>query len=230
MAENNNVVIKAENIKKNYRMGKVTVEALRGVSLEIRKKEFAIIVGPSGSGKSTLMHILGALDTPTEGSVTINNNKIDEMDEWDLAMLRRKNIGFVFQSFNLIPTLNALENVLIPTEPINKDKEQFLERAVKLLKEVGLGDRMFHKPSELSGGQMQRVSIARALINNPEIVLADEPTGNLDTKTGKKLINHMLKLNKKEGKTFVLVTHDPSLLKYATKTFYLKDGLIEREE
>jgi len=223
-------LIEAQDIVKHYVMGEVTVEALRGVSLKIEPRDFVVIVGPSGSGKSTLMHILGALDHPTRGKVLIDDMDISGLDDWHLAMIRRNKIGFIFQQFNLIPTLSALENVVIPTEPMDIDKEEAENRAVKLLGDVGLSDRMFHKPNELSGGQRQRVSIARSLINNPEIIFADEPTGNLDSKTGAHIIKIMRELNLKQGKTFVIVTHDESLLGYATKKIFIKDGKIENVE
>ncbi len=223
-------LIEARNVAKRYKLGKVIVEALKGVSLRVEKGDFVVIVGPSGSGKSTLMHLLGALDRPTSGEVYIEGRDISKLDDWSLAMIRRKKIGFVFQSFNLIPTLNALENVMIPLEPTRVEMSQAIKRARELLRLLGIEDRMLHKPAELSGGQRQRVSIARALINNPDIVLADEPTGNLDTVTGQKVIEAMLHLNRERGKTFVIVTHDLDLLKYATKKVYLRDGLIIREE
>ena len=223
-------LIEARNVAKRYKLGKVIVEALKGVSLRVEKGDFVVIVGPSGSGKSTLMHLLGALDRPTSGEVYIEGRDISKLDDWSLAMIRRKKIGFVFQSFNLIPTLNALENVMIPLEPTRVEMSQAIKRAKELLRLLGIEDRMLHKPAELSGGQRQRVSIARALINNPDIVLADEPTGNLDTVTGQKVIEAMLHLNRERGKTFVIVTHDLDLLKYATKKVYLRDGLIIREE
>ena len=223
-------VIELRNVVKEYILGKTIVKALRGVSLEIKKGEFVIIMGPSGSGKSTLLHIMGALDKPTSGKVFINGKDISLFDDWNLAMLRRKNIGFVFQTFNLVPTLNALENVMLPLEPIHMDEIEKIKRAKELLKLVGLEHRMLHKPAELSGGERQRVAIARALVNDPEIILADEPTGNLDTKTGLQIINAMRELNKKENKTIVIVTHDPTLLKYATKKVYIRDGTVERME
>ncbi|MBU0662760.1 MAG: ABC transporter ATP-binding protein [Candidatus Diapherotrites archaeon] len=220
-------MIEAKNITKQYKMGTTTVHALRGVSLKINKGDFVIIVGPSGSGKSTLMHILGALDHPTSGSVHIGGRNISVLEDWHLAMIRREKIGFVFQAFNLIPTLNALENVIIPTEPTNRQPEEVAEKAKALLRQMGLGERMFHKPTELSGGERQRVSIARSLINNPEIIFADEPTGNLDSATGDKIVREMRRLNKEENKTFVIVTHDEDLLRYATRQYHLKDGKID---
>ncbi|MEM0360620.1 MAG: ABC transporter ATP-binding protein [Candidatus Diapherotrites archaeon] len=223
-------LIEARNVTKKYRMDKVIVEALRGVSIKIEKGDFIVIVGPSGSGKSTLLHILGALDRPTTGQVLIEGKDISKLDDWSLAMIRRKKIGFVFQSFNLIPTLNALENVLIPLEPANVDMTEGIKRAKSLLELLDMKDRMLHKPGELSGGQRQRVSIARALINDPEIILADEPTGNLDTATGRKVVEAMLHWNRDSDKTFVLVTHDPSLLDFATRKVYIRDGLINIQE
>ncbi|AJF60584.1 MAG: ABC transporter ATP-binding protein [Candidatus Diapherotrites archaeon] len=211
-------------------MGDSIVKALSGVSLKIEKGDFLVVVGPSGSGKSTLMHILSALDHPTSGKVFIDGEDTSVLDDWHLAMIRRNKIGFIFQTFNLIPTLNSVENVTIPTEPMNLDREQVDERAVSLLKIVGLGHRLFHKPQELSGGERQRVSIARALINEPEIIFADEPTGNLDSVTGKHIIELMRKLNIEEKKTFVIVTHDQSLLDFASKKVFLRDGQIIKLE
>ncbi len=220
--------IEVKNVTKVYKMGETLVHALRGVSVKVQNKDFVVIVGPSGSGKSTLMHILGALDRPSEGDVVVDGKSISKLDDWHLAMLRRKRIGFIFQTFNLIPTLNALENVLIPTEPLPGEKDHFIKRAKKLLKDVDLANRMYHKPNELSGGERQRVSIARALINDPEYIFADEPTGNLDSKTGQKVIETMRKLNKEEGKTFVIVTHDQDLLDFASKKFIMRDGKLSK--
>ncbi|MEK6972605.1 MAG: ABC transporter ATP-binding protein [archaeon] len=230
MAKKAQALIEAIDVKKDYLMEKVTVNALRGVSLTINKGDFAMIVGPSGSGKTTLMHILGALDHPTSGKVLIDGKDITKAEDWQLTLIRRKMVGFIFQTFNLIPTLTALENVMIPTEPMNIDENTLLKRSKYLLKVVGLEERMFHKPSELSGGQRQRVSIARSLINDPQIIMADEPTGNLDSITGLKIISLLRELNEKEGKTCVMVTHDQNLLKYATKRVYIVDGKIARIE
>jgi len=223
-------LIRIENVSKEYHLGETVVKALDGVSLSIYEGEFVVIVGPSGSGKSTLMHILGTLDHPTRGDVFIDNENVKDLDEWELAMLRRNKIGFIFQTFNLIPTLNALENVIIPTEPLPGNKEKFEDRGIEILTQVGLKNRMLHKPDELSGGQRQRVSIARSLINDPEIIFADEPTGNLDSVTGKQIFDLMRDLNKKENKTFVIVTHDASLLNYATRKVYILDGKITKIE
>ena len=223
-------IIEAKNVVKEYHLGKTSIKALNGVSLQIFEGDFVVIVGPSGSGKSTLMHILGTLDHPSSGKIFVDGQDISILDDWHIALLRRKKIGFIFQSFNLIPTLSALENVLIPTEPLDGDKDHFDHRAISLLKEVGLSDRILHKPDELSGGQRQRVAIARSLINNPEIIFADEPTGNLDSVTGKQVIEQMRILNQKEGKTFVIVTHDESLLKFASKKVFILDGKILKIE
>ena len=227
MVPNQNI-IELKNVVKNYLLGKTIVNALRGISFTIRRGDFAIIVGPSGSGKSTLLHMMGALDRPTRGEVFIKGKNIGTMDDWSLAMLRRKTIGFVFQTFNLVPTLNTLENVMIPLEPEGMDSFEKIKRAEKLLSLVGLKNRLFHKPSELSGGERQRVAIARALVNDPEIILADEPTGDLDSKTGQQIVAYMKDLNKREGKTFVLVTHDLSLLKFGNTHIYTRDGLVEK--
>ncbi|PIU21324.1 MAG: hypothetical protein COT15_02995 [Candidatus Diapherotrites archaeon CG08_land_8_20_14_0_20_34_12] len=230
MAKKSQGLIEAIEVKKDYQMEKITVNALRGVSLTINKGDFAMIVGPSGSGKTTLMHILGALDHPSSGKVYIEGKDITTTDDWELTLIRRKKVGFIFQTFNLIPTLTALENVMIPTEPLKIDENEVIKRAKNLLKIVGLEERMFHKPSELSGGQRQRVSVARSLINDPQIIMADEPTGNLDSITGLKIISLLRELNEKEEKTCVMVTHDQNLLKYATKRIYIVDGMIARIE
>ncbi len=224
------IFVELQDATKQYVMGETTVNALAGVSISVHKGDFMVIVGPSGSGKSTLMHIMGTLDHPTSGKVFFDGSDISVLDDWHLAMLRRNKIGFIFQNFNLIPTLSALENVLAPTEPLTGNKERLEERAIELLRKVGLGNRLLHKPDELSGGQRQRVSIARALINDPEIIFADEPTGNLDSMTGRQVIELMHRLNKVDGKTFVLVTHDQSLLDYATRKVFLLDGSITRIE
>jgi len=187
MKKNRKELIRITNVSKEYHLGETIVKALDGVSLSIYEGEFVVIVGPSGSGKSTLMHILGTLDHPTRGDVFVDNENVKDLDEWELAMLRRNKIGFIFQTFNLIPTLTALENVIIPTEPLPGNKDKYEDRGIEILTEVGLKNRMLHKPDELSGGQRQRVSIARALINNPQIIFADEPTGNLDSVTGRQI-------------------------------------------
>ena len=220
-----NIILKAENIKKTYKMGDLNVNVLKGISLEIEKGSLSMILGPSGSGKSTLLNMLGALDKPNSGKIFMKKENITELDDYSLALFRRYYLGFVFQSFNLIPTLNVLENVLISTIPDNKDNS-LKEKAIEIIKRVGLSHRLNHKPNQLSGGERQRVSIARSLINNPEIIFADEPTGNLDSKTGKQIIDLINQLREEEHKTFVMVTHDEALTKYADKIFKMKDGLL----
>lgn len=216
--------IKLENVVKEYKMGETLVEALRGVDLTIKEGDFAAIMGPSGSGKSTLMNMVGALDKPTRGKVSFEDTDISKYTENQLALLRGKKVGFVFQKFNLIPTMTALENVALPMLFQDKPKKFREERAADLLEEVGLGDRLNHYPNELSGGQQQRVSIARSLANDPEVILADEPTGNLDSKTGENVMNLLTKLNKEERKTIIMVTHDKNDAKYADYTINIKDG------
>jgi len=218
-------IIKVEDVHKTYKLGEIEVSALRGINLRVEKGEIVMILGPSGSGKSTLLNILGALDHPTSGEVYIKNQEIDQMDDYSLSMFRRYYLGFVFQSFNLIPTLDILENVLIPTIPDGHDGK-IKERAMRIIDEVGLKHRINHKPNELSGGERQRVSIARALINNPEIVYADEPTGNLDSVTSKSIIDLILRLRDEENKTFVIVTHNPDLIEHADNVYHIKDGII----
>lgn len=218
-------IIKLDNVWKIYQMGEVKVEALRGLSLEIRKGEFVAIMGPSGSGKSTAVNMIGCLDVPTKGHIYLDQHDISKLSESDLAQIRGRKIGFIFQQFNLLNTLTALENVALPMLFQNTDREKRLETAKKLLEMVELGDRMQHKPNELSGGQQQRVAIARSLSNNPEVVLADEPTGNLDSKTGEIVIRFLEKLNK-EGKTIIMVSHDANVARHAQRIEHLKDGRV----
>ena len=225
----NQTIIGLQNVEKDYTIGESVVRALAGVDMEINKGEFVAIVGPSGSGKSTMMNMVGALDVPTSGKIFLGGKDIAEMHESDLAQVRGKKIGFVFQSFNLIPTLTALENVALPMLFQNVDEETRLEKAAQLLAKVGLQDRASHYPNELSGGQRQRVAIARSLANDPEVILADEPTGNLDTKTGHEILELFMKLNK-EGTTIILVTHDPDIAALAQKILKMKDGRIEKNE
>jgi len=217
--------LKLQNVHKDYKMGDSIVRALDGIDLEIKKGDFVAIVGPSGSGKSTMMNMVGALDMATEGDIFLSGINIEHLEESDLAQIRGKRIGFIFQTFNLIPTLTALENVALPMMFQEVGKVEREERARGLLEEVGLGDRINHLPNELSGGQRQRVAIARALANDPDIILADEPTGNLDSKTGKEVLDMFIKLNKK-GKTIIMVTHDNELAKKAKKIVRLKDGRV----
>jgi putative ABC transport system ATP-binding protein len=221
-------VIETINLKKIYTLGTVSVRALCGVNLKIEKGEFVAILGPSGSGKSTLLNMLGALDIPSDGSVRIGKNDLIRMNDSELAVLRRK-IGVVFQFFNLISRLNARENVELPLSIANVRRSKRRERAQELLNIVGLKDRMEHKPSELSGGERQRVAIARALANNPDFLLLDEPTGNIDSKTAKELMMLINELNKNQNVTIIMVTHDQNMANYASRILYLLDGKITKE-
>ncbi|MEM5799525.1 MAG: ABC transporter ATP-binding protein [Candidatus Aenigmatarchaeota archaeon] len=222
-------VIELHNVEKIYNEGKENeLKVLRGINLEIKEGEYASIVGPSGSGKSTLMHIMGCLDRPTRGKVIIDRQDVSKLNDDQLAKIRREKIGFIFQQFYLIPVLNALENVKIPMNLNNYKKNDKEERAKELLRQVDLAHRMYNFPNQLSGGEMQRVAIARALANNPKIILADEPTGNLDTKRGEEIINLLEKLNK-EGKTIIIVTHDLNIAKRAKRKIMIKDGVLVRE-
>ncbi len=224
-------IIELRNVWKIYEMGEgeVKVNALCGLDLAVKKGEFVSIMGPSGSGKSTAMNMIGALDIPTKGKILLESQDIAQLTESDLAQIRGRKIGFIFQQFNLIPTLTAKENIMLPMIFQNIPKYEREERAEKLLKLVDLGDRMYHRPTELSGGQQQRVAIARSLANNPDVVLADEPTGNLDSKTGGTVLDFLKKLHKEEGKTIVMVTHDESIAKKADRTEYLLDGKIVKK-
>jgi putative ABC transport system ATP-binding protein len=222
-------VIQIEQLKKTYHLGKVEVEALRGVSFEINSGDFVSIMGPSGSGKSTLMHIMGCLDYPTGGKYFLSGQDVSKLNDNQLALFRNQKIGFVFQQFNLLPKATILKNVELPLTYNNthsKNKKRF---AVQALEEVGLGDRLKHRPNEISGGQKQRVAIARALINHPSIILADEPTGNLDSKTGGDIMEIIKKLHD-DGNTIILVTHEPEIARYGKRIIYLKDGVIDRDE
>ena len=220
------IIIKLDNVWKTYRMGKNNyVHALKGMSLEVRKGEFIAIMGPSGSGKSSAVNMIGCLDIPTKGNIFLEKHNISHLHESDLAQIRGRKIGFIFQQFNLINTLTALENVKLPMIFQGLELEKREARARELLSNVGLGERINHRPSELSGGQQQRVAIARALANDPEVILADEPTGNLDSKTGRIMMEYLKKLHK-EGKTIIMVTHDKQIAKAAERTEYLKDGTI----
>jgi putative ABC transport system ATP-binding protein len=223
---NKSCLIDIRDVWKIYKIGDVEVAALRGLNFSIKKGEFVSIMGPSGSGKSTCVNMVGALDIPTKGSIFLDCKDISKLHESDLAQIRGRKIGFIFQQFNLISTLSALENVMLPMMFQNKPRSDRLERAKKLLEMVGLADRMHHKPNELSGGQQQRVAIARALSNDPEVVLADEPTGNLDSRTGHQVINMLAKLHEEEGKTIIMVTHDTEVAEHADRIEFLKDGQI----
>lgn len=223
-------IIQLDNVCKIYKMGEVEVPALRGLDLKIMPKEFVAIMGPSGSGKSTSMNMIGCLDVPTCGRVLLEGTNIADLEESDLAQIRGKKIGFIFQQFNLINTLTALENVMLPMMFQETTKEERVERAKRLLGMVDLGDRLFHKPTEMSGGQQQRVAIARSLANDPSVILADEPTGNLDSKTGLNVIDFLKKLNKEEGKTIVMVTHDEDIAHHAKRVIYIKDGKVLKSQ
>lgn len=220
-------IIKLDNVSKRYEMGEEIVNAACNIKLTINKGDFVAITGPSGSGKSTMMNLVGALDLASEGEIYLDKIDIEHLEESELAQIRGRKIGFIFQTFNLIPTLNALENVALPMLFQGVEREERDERAKELLEKVGLGHRLTHLPNELSGGERQRVAIARALANNPEIILADEPTGNLDSKTGQEILAMFEKLNK-EGKTVIMVTHDKELAKRAKRIVKLKDGMIEK--
>jgi len=219
-------MIKLENAVRTYHMGKTDVAALSGVNLEIEDGEMVAIMGPSGSGKSTLMHLIGALDQPDEGSISFGKQDVSKQSRNVLAELRGKHIGFVFQSFNLIATLTALENVELPMMYQGVTRKDRLTKARKLLEQLGVNDRADHLPTELSGGEQQRVAIARALVNDPDLLLADEPTGNLDSKTGKQIMELLAKLNEEQGMTVVLVTHDPTIASYAQRTIHIFDGKV----
>lgn len=222
------VLIRLRDVAKYYEMGEVTVKALDGIDFKVYEGEFVAIMGPSGSGKSTSMNLVGSLDTPTKGVIYLDDEDISTMEESDLAQLRGKKIGFIFQSFNLIPNLTALENVALPMMFQGIEKWERDEKATKLLEMVDLGDRLDHYPNQLSGGQRQRVAIARSLCNDPEVLLADEPTGNLDTKTGHIVMEFLDKMNK-DGKTIIMVTHDPDLArKHADVVYWLLDGKLSK--
>ena len=219
-------IIRLENVWKVYQMGDVKVNALQGLNLDVKKGEFLAIMGPSGSGKSTAVNMIGCLDVPTKGTIMLEHHDISKLSESELAQIRGRKIGFIFQQFNLISTLTAIENVMLPMIFQGIGESKRVKRAAELLELVDLRDRINHKPMELSGGQQQRVAIARALANDPEVVLADEPTGNLDSKTGANVLDFLEKLHKEEGKTIIMVTHDQNLSKIAKRVEYLKDGKI----
>ncbi|EHK02160.1 ABC transporter [Candidatus Haloredivivus sp. G17] len=222
-------VIELDDVEKVYQMGNTEVRALRGSDLEIDEGEFIAVMGPSGSGKSTLMNMMGALDVPTRGLVEVADRDLNEMGPDELALLRNEKVGFIFQEFNLMKNLNTVQNVMLPLTIQEVPESERRSKAADLLEKVGLGDRLTHMPSELSGGQRQRVSIARALANDPEIVLADEPTGNLDTTTGGKIMDLLTEFNE-EGKTIIMVTHDPNDAEYADRTIKIKDGVTHPGE
>lgn len=219
-------VFELRDVWKTYCNKGVETHALRGVNLAVKNGTYSAILGPSGSGKSTLMHIIGCLDTPTKGAVIVDGRNVSTLDDDELAKIRREKIGFVFQAYNLINGLTAIENVALPMRFAGKGKHESQKRAMELLKKVGLGKRMHHKPSEMSGGEQQRVAIARSLLNDPEIILADEPTGNLDQNTGKEIMELIEELQKKTGKTVIIVTHDTKIAGRADKEIKMIDGRI----
>ena len=221
-------LISTSNLRKVYVMGTEQVYALNGLSLEIEPNEYVALMGPSGSGKSTLMNLLGLLDSPTDGSYYLNNQLVSTMSDSELAVVRNKEIGFVFQTFNLLPRLTALENVALPLVYSGLSKKKRTAKAEQVLESVGLGDRIDHKPNELSGGQRQRVAIARALVNDPAIILADEPTGNLDTKTSIEIMAILEEIHTK-GNTIILVTHEPDIAQHAHRIVRLRDGILESD-
>jgi putative ABC transport system ATP-binding protein len=219
-------LIQTENLHRRFLVGDQTVHALNGIGLTVERGEFLAVMGPSGSGKSTLLYLLGGLDRPSEGCIWVSGRELTALDENELAAHRGRQIGFVFQSFHLIPTMTALQNVEFPMVLLGRHAEERRIRAMSLLKQMGLSARVEHKPAELSGGQQQRVAIARALANNPALILADEPTGNLDTRTGKEIVDLLFRLNKQDGRTIIIVSHDPSVSERATRTVFLRDGQI----
>lgn len=221
-------IIKLSNIAKAYKIGTEIIHALRSVSLDIYKNEYVALMGPSGSGKSTLMNVLGCLDTPSNGVYILNGISVAQMLDNQLAEVRNKEIGFVFQSFNLLPRSTALDNVMLPLVYAGYSKADRLKRATEVLEQVGLGERIMHKPNELSGGQRQRVAIARALVNKPAIILADEPTGNLDSKTSVEIMGLLEEIHR-NGNTIILVTHEEDIAQHAHRIVRLKDGLVERD-
>lgn len=226
--ESDKIVIHLKDVAKYYHMGESVVRAVDGISIDIRKGDFVAVMGPSGSGKSTAMNLIGSLDVPTKGHIFLDGEDISYLDESELAQVRGRNIGFIFQQFNLIPTLTVLENVILPMTLQGVSKEEREEKAESILNRLDLWDRRSHYPNQISGGQQQRVAIARALANDPEVILADEPTGNLDTQTGLKVMDFLTELNK-EGRTIVFVTHSSELaMKYAHTIYWLKDGKVEK--
>ncbi len=223
-------VVRTRDVKKVFILGKIPLEALKGINLEIKRGEYISIMGPSGSGKSTLFNMIGGLDKPTEGKVYIDEVDVAQLDAYELAWLRCRKIGYIFQTFNLIPVMTAMENVTLPMIFAGMSTDDSMNKGMELLNLVGLGDRFHHKPLELSGGQQQRVAVARALANDPAIVLADEPTGNLDLKTGKEIIDLLKRLNKEKKVTIISATHDLKMLDVSDRIFWIRDGKVERVE
>lgn len=230
VAEERTVVVRTRNVRKTYMLGKVPLDALKGVDLEIYTGEYISIMGPSGSGKSTLFNMVGGLDKPSEGQVYIDEVDLAQLDAYELAWLRCRKIGYIFQTFNLIPVMSALENVTLPMVFAGLSADDARDKGVELLETVGLGDRIQHKPLELSGGQQQRVAVARALANEPALVLADEPTGNLDLHTGTEIINLLYRLKEEKGVTIISATHDLKMLDVSDRIVWIRDGAIDRIE
>ena len=222
------MIIETKELKKHYQTGTQTVKALNGIDLSVNKGEFISIMGPSGSGKTTLMNIIGCLDTPTEGTYNLNNKSVSQLNDDELAKIRNREIGFVFQSFHLLPRSTALNNVMLPLKYAGCSENEAIKRSEDVLDKVGLIDRMNHSPAELSGGQQQRVAIARALVNNPSILFADEPTGNLDSKTGADVMNLFKELNN-QGQTIILITHEDNIAAQSNRIITIKDGLIKSD-
>ena len=222
-------VLKASKLRKKYQLGEHTIEALKGVNFDVKKGEFVAIMGPSGSGKSTLLHLLGGLDTPSDGEVTLGDAQLSQLTEYQATLARRHNVGFVFQFFNLLPTLTAEENILLPIIIDGKNPNHYQDRLKQLLELVGLYDRRDHKPDQLSGGEQQRVAVARALVTEPAILLADEPTGNLDTKTGTAIMELLKRSCHELQQTVIVVTHDPRAASYAQRVIFLRDGDVVKE-
>ena len=220
-------VISLKNVWKTYQMGETKLDAAKNINLDIKKGEFVVILGPSGAGKSTIMNLVGCLDEPSKGHIYLDGKDVSLMHESELSRIRGQKIGFIFQQFNLIPTLTAAENVFLPMSFQDVERKEGMAKAETLLKMVGLGNRSHHKPSELSGGERQRVAIARSMANSPSVILADEPTGNLDSKTGQEVMTMLNKIHE-EGATVILITHDLNLVKHAERTIFLKDGMIEK--
>jgi len=223
-------IVRTENVKRIYKMGNQTVEALRGITLEIYTGEYLSIMGPSGSGKSTFFNMVGGLDHPSDGRVFIDEVDVAQLDAYELAWLRCRKIGYIFQTFNIIPVMTALENVMLPMTFAGLSSDESREKAADLLDKVGLGDRLHHRPFELSGGQQQRVAVARAMANDPAIILADEPTGNLDLKTGREIIDLLRQMNQENGVTIISATHDMKMLAVSDRVVWIRDGQVDRIE
>lgn len=222
-------LIRTENLIKNFRNGEVEIQVLKGIDIEIDEGEFVAIMGPSGSGKSTLLYLLGGLDQPTEGKVLLDGKDIGCLDDMEISKVRRREMGFIFQFYNLVPVLTVRENILMPIMLDGKKPADYFEKTEELVKMIGLDDRQDHRPSQLSGGQQQRVAIARALVNDPKVILADEPTGNLDSHTSEEILRLMRKLCSEKNKTIIMVTHDPKAAGYADRVIMIRDGLIEEK-